>query len=210
MEDFILQLIAQLDTSKAIQDYDTFKKNLDKEINIKVNLDTSNINNISKFAEQLQSALLKVSNEKLNIDTSQIINALQQAENNAQKTGQEVGNAFNKGISKSFSNGKNIVEQFRKSLENAGKSSAEIDSIIGKVENLSQKITSLSFSENNNGFLNINATGLDEFGNKLRITQSLIKDTKKEIWNISKETTSIISTKELEQIEQNLHSFQIN
>ena len=98
MDEFIVKLLAQLDTSKVIQDYNDLKTKLEKQINIKINLDTSNQNDISKFAEQLQTALSKVSNGKLNLDISQITSALNQVSKNAQQTGKEIGNAVSQGV----------------------------------------------------------------------------------------------------------------
>lgn len=144
MEDFIFQLIAQLDTSKAIKDYNAFKEKLEKEINIKVNLDTSNISNISKLAEQLQSALSKASNGKINIDTGQITSALEQVVKNSQKTGQKVGNALNQGIENGVSKtvGKvnaeiqkitNQANKIQLSIETGGYES-KVESLIAKTQ----------------------------------------------------------------------------
>ena len=111
MDEFIVQLLTKLDTSKVIQDYNDLKIQLEKEINIKVNLDTSSSNDISKFAEQLQSALSKVSNGKLNLDTSQITTALEQVIRNAQQAGEKTGNVFSRGVS-------STVKSIKKEIKN--------------------------------------------------------------------------------------------
>ena len=104
-------------------------------------------------------------------------------------------------ISNSFTKSKNAIDSFKKSLSNAGKGSKEIDSIIRKIQNLNVNIDALSFSESTKGMMNVDVSGLDEFGNKVKITRSLIKDLKDESqWNVSNTTTSVISTKELENI----------
>lgn len=92
MDEFIVQLLAQLDTSKVIKDYNVLKQQLEKQINIKVNLDTSVQKDISKLAEQLQTALSKASNGKLNIDTSQIQSALGQVSKNIDKITSKTNN----------------------------------------------------------------------------------------------------------------------
>lgn len=135
MEDFILQLIAQLDTSKAIKDYNAFKEKLEKEINIKVNLDTSNISNISKLAEQLQSALSKASNGKINIDTGQITSALEQVVKNSQQTGQKIGNSLNQGIENGVSKATGKVNaEIQKIVNQANKIQLSIDNGYGASE----------------------------------------------------------------------------
>ena len=95
MDEFIVQLLAKLDTSKVIEDYNTLKEKLEQQINIKVNLDITNKNDISKIAEQIQTALSKASNGKLNLDTSQIITALEQVTKNSQQTGQRISSVSN-------------------------------------------------------------------------------------------------------------------
>ena len=123
MDEFIVKLLAQLDTSKVIQDYNDLKTKLEKQINIKINLDTSNQNDISKFAEQLQTALSKVSNGKLNLDISQITSALNQVSKNAQQTGKEIGNAVSQGVE----NGVNKIN---------GKVNSEIQKITNQVNKI--------------------------------------------------------------------------
>ena len=41
---------------------------------------------------------------------------------------------------------------------------------------LNVQIDSLRFSESTNGLMSVNVAGLDEFGNKVRITQTLLQD----------------------------------
>lgn len=50
--------------------------------------------------------------------------------------------------------------------------------------------------------MNIDVSGIDEFGNRVKIIQSLIQDVGNKKWNISKTDTSIISTKELDKIDK--------
>lgn len=123
MDEFIIQLLTQLDTSKAIKDYNELKEKLEKQINIKVNLDISGQKDISKLAEQLQSALLKASNGKLNVDTSQITSALEQVVKNAQQTGQQIGVSISQGAESGVS-----------------KASGKINSEIQKLTNKANKI----------------------------------------------------------------------
>lgn len=110
--------------------------------------------------------------------------------------GQQINNELSKDLSKS----KNAIENFKKSLIKAGKSSAEIDSIINKVKELNVQIDSLRFKESTDGIMNIDVSGIDNLGNKIKITQSLLQDLQTKKWNVSNTSTSVISTKEIERI----------
>lgn len=198
MDDFLILLQAKLDEAKSKglinSDILTIQDQLEK-LKLKAEIDPNSLKNI---AQQLQN-LSKASNGKLNIDTSQITNALNQVTKNAQQTGQQIGQQINQGMSQSFSKSENAINSFKNSLKNAGKSSSEIQSIIDKVKTLTKQIDSLRFTESTKGTMNVNVSGIDEFGNRVKITQSLVKDLKNE-WNVSKTDTSIISTKEIEKI----------
>lgn len=151
-----------------------------------------------KAAQKLANDIGKLLNQKItisniNIDTNQAVK-------NAKQSGQQIGDALNQGASKEITKSQNAIDNFKKSLENAGKSSSEIQSIIDKVKTLTEQIDSLRFTESTKGFMNIDVSGIDKFGNKVKIIQSLIQDGKSKKWNISKTDTSIISTKELDKI----------
>ena len=137
MDEFIVQLLAQLDTSKVIKDYNDLKQQLEKQINIKVNLDTSVQKDISKLAEQLQTALSKASNGKLNIDTSQIANALGQVTKNAQQTGQQIGNSIGQGIDQSVRKAGNKLKTQSDKIQlkiETGDYESKVESLITKTQ----------------------------------------------------------------------------
>lgn len=198
MDDFLILLQAKLDEAKSKglinSDILTIQDRLEK-LKLKAEIDPNSLKNIAQLLQNLS----KASNGKLNIDTSQITNALNQVTKNAQQTGQQIGQQINQGMSQSFSKSENAINSFKNSLKNAGKSSSEIQSIIDKVKTLTKQIDSLRFTESTKGTMNVNVSGIDEFGNRVKITQSLVKDLKNE-WNVSKTDTSIISTKEIEKI----------
>lgn len=198
MDDFLILLQAKLDEAKSKglinSDILTIQDQLEK-LKLKAEIDPNSLKNIAQLLQNLS----KASNGKLNIDTSQITNALNQVTKNAQQTGQQIGQQINQGMSQSFSKSENAINSFKNSLKNAGKSSSEIQSIIDKVKTLTKQIDSLRFTESTKGTMNVNVSGIDEFGNRVKITQSLVKDLKNE-WNVSKTDTSIISTKEIEKI----------
>lgn len=80
MDEFIVQLMAKLDTSQVLKDINELKRQLEgQHINIKAALDiNSSKSEIQEFAKQLRSAISQASNGKLNIDTSQILSSLGQ------------------------------------------------------------------------------------------------------------------------------------
>ena len=185
MDEFLVLLQAKLDEAKSKglinSDIALLQGQLDK-LKIQVELDP-------KAAQKLANDIGKLINQKIaisniNIDTNQAVR-------NAQQSGQQIGRQI-----------QNAIENFKKSLENAGKSSSEIQSIIDKVKTLTRQIDSLRFTESTKGFMNIDVSGIDEFGNRIKIIQSLIQDVESKKWNISKTDTSIISTKELDKIDK--------
>ena len=196
MDEFLVLLQAKLDEAKSKglinSDIALLQGQLDK-LKIQVELDP-------KAAQKLANDIGKLINQKIaisniNIDTNQAVR-------NAQQSGQQIGDALNQSVSKEVSKSQNAIENFKKSLENAGKSSSEIQSIIDKVKTLTRQIDSLRFTESTKGFMNIDVSGIDEFGNRIKIIQSLIQDVESKKWNISKTDTSIISTKELDKIDK--------
>lgn len=196
MDEFLVLLQAKLDEAKSKglinSDIALLQGQLDK-LKIQVELDP-------KAAQKLANDIGKLINQKIaisniNIDTNQAVR-------NAKQGGQQIGDALNQSVSKEVSKSQNAIENFKKSLENAGKSSSEIQSIIDKVKTLTRQIDSLRFTESTKGFMNIDVSGIDEFGNRIKIIQSLIQDVESKKWNISKTDTSIISTKELDKIDK--------
>lgn len=86
---------------------------------------------IQIFAQKLANDIGKLINQKItisniNIDTNQAVR-------NAQQSGQQIGDALNQGISKELSKSQNAIDNFKKSLSNAGKSSSEINNLIEKL-----------------------------------------------------------------------------
>lgn len=196
MNEFLVLLQAKLDEAKSKglinSNIASLQGQLDK-LKLQVEIDPKSAQKLANDIGKLLNQQITISN--INIDTNQAVR-------NAQQTGQQIGNALNQGMSKEVSKSQNAIENFKKSLENAGKSSSEIQSIIDKVKTLTKQIDSLCFTESTKGFMNIDVSGIDEFGNRVKIIQSLIQDIENKKWNISKTDTSIISTKELDKIDK--------
>lgn len=199
MDEFLILLQAKLDeaASKANLngtngDIASLQGKLDK-LKLQAILDPNAAQKLANDIGKLIKQKITISN--INVDTGQAVR-------NAQQSGKQIGDALNQSVSKEVSKSQNAIENFKKSLENAGKSSSEIQNIIEKVKTLTSQIDSLHFTESTNGFMNIDVSGIDEFGNRVKIIQSLIQDVGSKKWNISKTDTSIISTKELDKIDK--------
>ena len=173
-----------------------------KDISLTAKIDTKIASDIQKQLTNLQVSLtnVKISDKALNDMVSQINNALQGIKIPNINIGGNGSQQFVNNITNGFKQSANAIEAFKNSLSNAGKSSSEIDNIVKKVQALNVQIDSLRFSESTNGSMNVNVAGLDEFGNKVKITQTLLQDLQTMQWNVSNTTTSVVSTKELERI----------
>ena len=154
-----------------------------------------------KIVQKLADDIGKLSNQKI------IISNLGIDAKSASKSGQEYGAQFRQGMSHELSKSEKAIGRFSNSLKSAGRSSTEIDSLVEKVKKLNVQIDSLRFNESTNGIMNIDVSGLDEFGNKVKITQSLVQDLQTMKWNVSSTNTSILSTKEIDKINNAFANF---
>lgn len=192
--EFLILLQAKLDEAKSKgninSDIDKIQNQIDI-LKVQAEIDKESINKIFKQIESVLGQEITISN--INIDQNKTIK-------DAQQFGNKTGKHFNQSLSHELSKSNNAIDSFKKSLLNAGKSSSEIDNIVDKVKSLRVQIDSLGFHESSNGFLNVDVSGLDELGNKVKITQRLVQDLQTTDWKVSNTSTSIISTKEIEKI----------
>lgn len=197
MDEFLILLQAKLDEAKSKGNIDANIENLQGKINklkIQAELDP-------KIVQKLADDIGKLSNQKI------IISNLGIDAKSASKSGQEYGAQFRQGMSQELSKSEKAIGRFSNSLKSAGRSSTEIDSLVEKVKKLNVQIDSLRFNESTNGIMNIDVSGLDEFGNKVKITQSLVQDLQTMKWNVSSTNTSILSTKEIDKINNAFANF---
>ena len=192
--EFLILLQAKLDEAKSKgninSDIDKIQNQIDI-LKVQAEIDKESINKIFKQIESVLGQEITISN--ININQNKTIK-------DAQQFGNKTGKHFNQSLSHELSKSNNAIDSFKKSLLNAGKSSSEIDNIVDKVKSLRVQIDSLGFHESSNGFLNVDVSGLDELGNKVKITQRLVQDLQTMDWKVSNTSTSIISTKEIEKI----------
>lgn len=192
--EFLILLQAKLDEAKSKgninSDIDKIQQQIDI-LKVQAEIDKKSINKIVKQIESIIGQEITISN--ININQNQTLK-------NAQDFGRKTGQQFNQKLSHELSKSNNAIDSFKKSLLNAGKSSSEIDNIVNKVKSLKVQIDSLAFHESSNGFMNVDVSGLDELGNKVKITQRLVQDLQTMDWKVSNTATSIISTKEIERM----------
>ena len=173
-----LKLYAEIDKNQVTQLQNQLK-NLQVQLN---NVTVSDVV-INGLVAKINAGLQNVNIGNINV--GDIGNQTQRVSNN---------------ITQGFQQSTNAIESFRGSLSKVGKSTAEIDSIIDKVQKLNVQINSLRFSESTNGVMNVDVSGLDTLGNKVKVTQTLTQDLQNQLWKVSNTTTSLVSTKELEKI----------
>lgn len=191
MDEFLILLQAKLDEVKSKENINSdivnkLQGNL-KELEIATKLDPKAVQKLADDIGKLLNQKITISN--IGLDTK-----------SGAKAGQEYGKQFSQGVSREMSKSESAVQNFTNSLKNAGKSSSEIESIISKVKELVTQIDSLHFKESTNGVMNIDASGIDKLGNRIKIAQTLTQNLNTKLWNVSHTDTSIISTKELDRI----------
>lgn len=195
LNDFQIGLIAGLDGTKSKQqlnqDIEALKKqintveiqaklgkdvaaNLTKQLNsTQINLQNVNIdpNAINQMVSNINSAL-----NGININIGNNINSNGLAQN-AQRTGQQIGQQFQNGINQGLNNDR-ILDNFRRSLQNIGMDSDQIDVVADRIRNLGVEIESLnqsmSTTHNRRGdrnILSVDISGIDKYGQAVKLTQ---------------------------------------
>jgi len=99
--------------------------------------------------------------------------------NQAQQVGQQIGQQINQGVSQSLSDNTSVLDTFRRSLQNIGMSSTDIDAVAQRIQNLDVQINSLNQSlshtsgaKGDRNLLNIEVGGIDKFGQAVTLTQT--------------------------------------
>lgn len=192
--EFLILLQAKLDEAKSKEninsDIDIIQKEI-KALQLQAVVEQDSINKILKQVESAIGQKITISN--VDINQNQTIK-------DAQTLGSKAGQQFKQRLSHELSKSDKAINSFKDSLFNIGKSSSEIDCIVDKVKSLNVQIDSLGFHESSNGFLNVDVSGLDELGNKVKITQHLIQDLQTMDWKVSSTSTSVMSTKEIDKM----------
>ena len=159
-------------------DFDNIKdkiKSLEND-GIKIKLDDSVIDTQIKGIE---TRLKKLDGIKIDLG-----NSINFDGNAAQQAGQNIGDAINKGMQKSFQgfkNNANILENFKKSLRNIGMGTDEIDAIANRIQNLGIQIETLDQKRiraaagkgkrKGKNILSVDISGTDTDGNVVKFTE---------------------------------------
>ena len=68
-------------------------------------------------------------------------------------------------------NNENILDAFKRSLQNIGMGTDEIDSVAERIKNLGVQIETINQSKPQKGVLSVDISGIDKFGNAVKITE---------------------------------------
>lgn len=194
INDFNLGLIGKLDGTKSKHqlnnDIEALKKQLNS-VEITTKLDPKALGSIQIQLQNLQAQLgnVSISQSALNGLVSQINSVLQHEiqisgvnlgniGNQAQQVGQQIGNQINQGVSQSLSGNTGVLDTFRRSLQNIGMGSEEIDAVANRIENLGVKIEALNQSTShtvgrrgNRDILSVDISGTDKLGQAIKLTE---------------------------------------
>lgn len=185
---FLIELQAKLDEAKSITNLNGSNGDIAKlqqkleALKLQVKLDPNAAQNLANEIGKLINQKITISN--INVDTGQVVR-------NAQQTGQQIGDALNQGVSQGLKNNAGILDTFRRSLENIGMGSKEIDAVANRINNLGVQIESLnqSTSKGKTGTISVNISGLDQFGQAIKLTQQYNTSTGDLIKNIDAVST---------------------
>ena len=118
---------------------------------------------------KLKTQIEKITNQKITISNIQF--DANQTVKNAHRAGKKIGNAVRQGASQELNT--NILSRFSESLSNMGMGSREIDLIADKIKGLVVRIDSLnqSRSTGKKDILSVDISGIDQFGQAIKLTQ---------------------------------------
>ena len=151
MDEFLVLLQAKLDEAKSKgnvnADIEKIQSQLDK-LKIQAEIDPKVIQNLANSIEKLVNQKIVISN--IGIDGK-----------SATKAGQEYGKQFSQGVSQELKSNSLKLDTFKKSLENMGMGSKEIDTVASKINNLGVQIETLNQtrSSGKKDILSVNIAG---------------------------------------------------
>lgn len=163
MDDFLILLQAKLDEAKSQEnindDIKVLQSNLN-ELKIQAELD-------SKAAQKLADSIGKLINQKITISNIGVDTK------SADKAGHDYAKQFSHGITQGIKNNTSALNSFKKSLENIGMGSKEIDAVANKINNLGVQIETLNQTRSvgKKDILSVNIAGIDQYGQAIKLTQ---------------------------------------
>lgn len=163
MDEFLVLLQATLDEAKSKSninaDIDKLQNQLDK-LKIQAELDPKTTQKLADDIGKLINQKIVISN--IGIDTKSGI-----------KAGQEYGKQIRQGISQGIKENSSVLNSFKKSLENIGMGSKEIDAVANRINNLGVQIETLNQTQSvgKKDVLSVNIAGIDQYGQAIKLTQ---------------------------------------
>lgn len=163
MDEFLVLLQAKLDEAKSKGNVNADIEKLQSQLNklkVQVEIDPKEtqklVDNIGKLINQ------KITISNIGIDTKAGI-----------KDGQDYVKQFGQGLSQELKNNTSKLATFKKSLENIGMGSKEIDTIANKINSLGVQIETLNQtrSSGKKDILSVNIAGIDQYGQAIKLTQ---------------------------------------
>lgn len=172
MDEFIVEIQAKLDEAKSKGNINTDLTTIEKAIEklkVQTEIDPNSVKNIA-------NQLSKILNQKIVIDNIQI------DANVGTKAGQNYGKQFSKGVLEGLKDNEAVLNTFKKSLENIGMGSKEIDKVAERVKNLNLQIESITQSishqkgkKSGKDILSVGITGTDQMGQAIKLTEQYDK-----------------------------------
>ncbi len=167
MDEFLILLQAKLDEAKSIENLNGTSGDiaaLQGKLNTLQLQATLDPNTAQKLADDIG----KLINQKITISNIGI------DANSGVKAGQEYGKQFTQGVSQKIKDNISILNKFKESLTNIGMGSEEIDIVANRIKNLVLNIESLNQTHTvgkNSDMLFVNVSGIDEYGQAIKLTQ---------------------------------------
>lgn len=187
MDEFLIELQAKLDEAKSKgnvnNDIRTLQRQLDK-LKVQAEIDQDTISKLTKEIEKVINKKITISN--IEVDTK-----------SGAKAGQNYGKQFSKGIVEGLKDNESILNTFKKSLENIGMGSKEIDKVAERVKNLNLQIDSLTQSisskkgnKSGKDILSVGIAGTDQMGQAIKLTEQYDKANGELLKSIDSVTTA--------------------
>lgn len=163
MDEFLVLLQAKLDEAKSKGNVNADIKELQNQLDklkLQVEIDP-------KATQKLADSIGKLINQKI------VISNIGVDTKSATKAGQKYGKQISQGVSQELKSNSLKLDTFKKSLENIGMGSKEIDTVASKINNLGVQIETLNQtrSSGKKDILSVNIAGIDEYGQAIKLTQ---------------------------------------
>lgn len=188
--EFLILLQAKLDEAKSKGNVNADIKEIQNQIDklkIQAEIDPKIFSDLIQRIEQILNQKIDISN--IGIDSNKAVQS-------AQQTGKQIVNAVNQGVSQGLNGNDRVLDSFRRSLQNIGMGSEEINTVAERIRNLGIQIESLNQSTShsvgrrgNRNIVSVDISGIDQYGQAIKLTQQYNVETGKLINTIDNVST---------------------